>query len=158
MAGMGPAPKDPGSRRRRNASVALTRLPAEGRKGAPPAWPLPPLAGEKTSSARHKLELRIWRDLWATPMAVMWQRQRWVRDVAQYARGKSMAELGDLDREKEARLLGDRLGLTPMAMLRLRWEVVADELAERRGERTSAADTPAPPLYLAVDPDAAAGG
>jgi hypothetical protein len=32
----------------------------------------------------------------------------------------------------EVRQLEDRLGLTPMAMLRLRWEVVRDELAEAR--------------------------
>lgn len=40
MAGMGPAPKDPNKRARRNATVAMTMLPAEGRKGRAPKWPL----------------------------------------------------------------------------------------------------------------------
>jgi hypothetical protein len=42
MAGMGPAPKDPEKRARRNATIATTKLPGEGRKGAAPKWPLPP--------------------------------------------------------------------------------------------------------------------
>lgn len=40
MAGMGPAPKHPDQRARRNASVSMTRLPKSGRSGRAPAWPL----------------------------------------------------------------------------------------------------------------------
>lgn len=40
MAGVGPAPKDPSKRARTNATYAMTKLPAEGRKGRAPAWPL----------------------------------------------------------------------------------------------------------------------
>lgn len=40
MAGVGPAPKDPSKRARANATYAMTMLPAEGRKGRAPAWPL----------------------------------------------------------------------------------------------------------------------
>jgi hypothetical protein len=40
MAGQGPVPKDPAARVRRNAAPGLTRLPADGRKGAVPKWPL----------------------------------------------------------------------------------------------------------------------
>jgi hypothetical protein len=87
---------------------------------------------------QRKLEALLWRDLWRTPQAVQWERLGWTRDVAQYVRHKVLAELGDLDSAKEARQWSDRLGLTPLAMLRLRWYVVADELAERRQERTPA--------------------
>lgn len=38
----GPAPKNPDQRARRNATVAMTRLPAAGRSGKPPKWPLGP--------------------------------------------------------------------------------------------------------------------
>jgi hypothetical protein len=38
---------------------------------------------------------------------------------------------------KEARQLGDRLGLTPLALLRLRWEITEDEVGQRRQEQTS---------------------
>lgn len=169
MAGMGPAPKPEGARRRRNATVAMTPLPPEGRKGRPPKWPLlddvvltarrdlalrkadelelallePNLKGrakaaaeKKADSAREaaliltkqleaqqQLEGELWKDLWKTPQAVMWQQLQWTREVAQYVRWKSRAEAGDLDAAKEARQLADRLGLTPLAMLRLRWKV-----------------------------------
>jgi hypothetical protein len=176
MAGMGPPPKPDDQRRRRNATVALTRLPAEGRKGPAPKWPLIPdvvmsakrdLAAAKVEAlecdradgknverqldqARERLaildrqlaeqkalEASLWRDLWKLPQAMQWQRLGWTRDVAQYVRHKVLAELGDLDSAKEARQWSDRLGLTPLAMLRLRWEVVADEVGERREARAA---------------------
>lgn len=165
MAGMGPAPKSAERRARRNASLATTHLPAEGRKGAPPPWPLQPnlrltSALRSTIGRKGKLEakaemeptpeierqieiledriallqdqikasvlaeLRIWFELWRTPQAVMWERLGWTRDVAQYARWQALGEGGDLNPAKEARQLGDRLGLTPLALLRLRWEIL----------------------------------
>ena len=118
----GPAPKPADTRRRRNAPLANTlRLPPEGRQGPAPEWPL---AGEGPA---------IWPELWATPQAAAWERLGWVRVVARYAKVlldcESSLSVGLLG---EVRQLEDRLGLTPMAMLRLRWEVAADELAERR--------------------------
>ncbi len=200
----GPAPKPPEQRARRNATVAMTRLPAEGRSGPTPEWPLIPdvilttrheLAKAKAESleydlaeampsqrasierrldaAREKaaimaaqlreqkhLEDALWADLWRLPQAVQWDRLGWTRDVAQYVRHKVMAELGDMDGAKEARQWSDRLGLTPMAMLRLRWSVQPDETARKRAERSAAAAPPASPrqrLRL-VDPGAVAGG
>jgi hypothetical protein len=194
MAGMGPPPKNPAQRARRNPTVAMTELPAEGRRKRAPNWPLIPdvvlttrqrLAEDKAEALRwkvneledagkptgaverrldaaleaaaiataqlaeqRKLEALLWRDLWRTPQAVQWERLGWTRDVAQYVRHKVLAELGDLDSAKEARQWSDRLGLTPLAMLRLRWYVVADELAERRQERTPA--RPARPAAAAA--------
>jgi hypothetical protein len=172
MAGMGPAPKPADRRARRNATYATTALPAEGRAGPPPAWPLPTnvrlaaslesaeamramaeqeLAQEEPrvrlrelgriderirllrrqlrDSAR--LELAMWFELWRTPQAVMWERQRWTREVAQFCRLKVLAELGDLDAQKEARQVGDRIGITPLALRRLRWEVAEGTTAQQ---------------------------
>lgn len=197
MAGMGPAPKPDGQRRRRNATVAMTKLPAEGRTGPVPDWPLIPdvttkarrdLAAVKVErleddlaaaqdegnnpdrierrldAAREKLaileaqlaeqqalELRLWDDLWTLPQAVQWERLSWMRDVAQYVRHKVLAELGDLNSGKEARQYSDRLGLTPLAMLRLRWAVVTDEVGEQR-DKAPAARLKARRLRV-VDPD-----
>jgi hypothetical protein len=83
-----------------------------------------------------KRERAIWRELWRTPQAAAWVRlgAGAAGEVAQYARLKAQAELGDLDAGKEARMHADRLGLNPAAMLRLRWEVADDELAGRRGD------------------------
>lgn len=165
----------------------MTQLPAEGRQGEPPAWPLPPdvtsqakldrlneqiddasveaqgTGREAKNATRRLLGLReradvlsaelemaaeqetvLWAELWATPQAVAWERLRWTRDVAQYVRWKIRAEMGDLDASKEARLLSDRLGLNPLALLRLRWEIAEDEMAGQRSER-AARRSPAKP-------------
>lgn len=194
MAGMGPPPKPDDQRRRRNATVAMVRLPAEGRTKPAPRWPLIPdvvmaarrdLAAAKVENLefeleegkpveykldqakeklaildrqlaeQKKLEASVWKDLWKLPQAVQWERLGWLRDVAQYVRHKVLAELGDLDSAKEARQWSDRLGLSPMAMLRLRWEVVADEVGQKREEKKA----PAPPRrrLKVVDPGAVAG-
>jgi len=92
---------------------------------------------ERQLAEQRKLEAILWRDLWRTPQAVQWERLDWTRDVAQYVRHKTLAELGDLDAAKEARQWSDRLGLSPLALLRLRWEIVPDELAEARGVKTA---------------------
>lgn len=122
----GPAPKHPSERVRRHATVAMTQLPAEGREGEPPAWPL----SSKPSAAAAK----IWARVWGTPQAVAWERLGWTDVVARYCRvlveaEKPKAAVGVM---AEARQLEDRLGLSPMSMLRLRWEVVVDEVAEQR--------------------------
>lgn len=79
-------------------------------------------------------ELLLWRQLWATPQAAMWEQLAWSREVAQYVRWKVRGEMGDLDAAKEARQWSDRLGLNPLAMLRLRWEIERADDAENRGE------------------------
>ncbi len=133
MAGPGNTiPKPESQRRRRNAPMANTlKLPAEGRRGRAPSWPL-----EVDPS---DAEARLWTKLWHTPQAVAWERQGWTRTVARYVRVLIPAE-ERLDEKllPEARQLEDRLGLSPMAMLRLRWEVTADEVSEQRdGARAS---------------------
>ncbi|MGR3870973.1 hypothetical protein ACUXZZ_20565 [Streptomyces graminifolii] len=85
---------------------------------------------------QERVEGELWEQLWALPQAVEWERAGWVREVAQYVRWKARAEQGDLDASKEARQLGDRLGLTPLAMLRLRWAVADEESGGRRPART----------------------
>ena len=125
----GPAPKPDGQRRRRNAPMANTlKLPAEGRAGVAPEWP----AGLEPS-ARARV---VWDGLWSTPQAVAWERLGWTRVVARYAQMVATTErdLGEVEDPKvyasllrtqaalmpELRQLEDRLGLTPMSMLRLR--------------------------------------
>lgn len=104
----------------------IVKLPAEGRRGDLPAWPL---EGRQSAAER-----RVWVELWATPQAVMWERLGWLRVVARYARVLLEAEERDAApmARAEARQLEDKLGLTPKAMRLLLWEVVADEVAERR--------------------------
>ena len=128
----GPAPKhDPA---RRNPRVGPLKLPAEGRKGDPPPWPLP---GRPTAAERE-----AWAQLWRTPQAVAWERLGWARTVARYCRVMVEAEQRDAPAKAlaEARHFEDRLGLTPKAMRMLLWEIVTDELAERRQQGADTAD------------------
>ena len=117
---------------RRNARTGPFLLPAEGRAGDPPPWPLAP--------GMTAAERSTWFQLWATPHAVAWERLGWTRTVARYCRvliaaEKRGAAAGLL---AQAVALEDRLGLTPKAMRMLLWDVASDEVAERRLESTSA--------------------
>lgn len=88
-------------------------------------------------------EVALWDELWAMPVAVLWEESHAAREVAQYVRWKIRGEQGDLDAAKEARMLSDRLGLNPLALLRLRAEIEKVEDAEDRGKRRRATPPPA---------------
>jgi hypothetical protein len=92
-----------------------------------------------------RMERKLWAELWKTPQAAMWEQLAWSREVAQYVRFKIRGESGDLDAAKEARQWSDRLGLNPLAMLRLRWEIERTEDAEQRGRKRRGAPEPGKP-------------
>jgi hypothetical protein len=121
-----------------------TKLPAEGRQGEPPPWPLP---GRRTAS-----EMDAWVELWSTPQAVAWERlgAGCIREVARYCRLRTAAEKPAATAAQQAQVtaLADRLGLTPKAMRLLLWEVAADEVAE---QRQSSEGDDAPPRIRAVN-------
>ena len=130
-------PPDPSALRRDRKSDAATWvvLPAEGRKGDPPTFPL------SSPTARER---EWWIRLWATPQAVMWERNGQVYEVALYCRrltevekrGSSVA-LGTLVRQ-----MSEQLGLTIPGMHRLRWRISTNEVAEKREQRTETETTP----------------
>lgn len=138
---------------RRNARVGPLVLPAEGRKGKPPKWPL------DRSSEFDAAEQALWEELWATPQAVQWERLGWVRVVARYARVVLGAERLDKDCLSEARQLEDRLGLTPKSMRLLLWTIASDEVGEKRKAKPKVEDEVAMRRRLleAVKDGAAAG-
>lgn len=124
MAGRPPS-YDP---KRANARVGVVMLPAGGRQGPAPKWPL-------TRASRE--ESALWRELWASPQAIVWESQGWTRVVARYCRVASLAEASSIlakDAWSEARQLEDRLGLTPKAMRMLLWVITPDEVADRRAD------------------------
>lgn len=116
---------------RRNARTGPLKLPAEGRKGDTPAWPL---------GSPSEAESAAWDALWHTPHAVAWERLGWVRTVARYCRVMIEAEASGADgaTRSAAMQLEDRLGLTPKAMRMLLWEISSDEVAEQRHSGTGA--------------------
>lgn len=113
---------------RRNARVGPVKLPADGRPGDPPAWPL--VTGPTGD------EREAWRQLWATPQAVAWEQLGWTRTVARYCRLMVACEKPGAGAalHNAATAMEDRLGLTPKAMRLLLWQVAGDELGERRGQ------------------------
>lgn len=90
-------------------------------------------------------EVGLWELLWGTPQAVMWDEAHAHREVAQYVRWKVRAEQGDLKAAVEARQWSDRLGLNPLALLRLRVEIEQAAAAEERGRKRRETQRPAAP-------------
>lgn len=117
---------------RRNARVGPVMLPAAGRKGEAPAWPLP--------GGLNGAEREAWAQLWATPQAVAWEQLGWTRTVARYCRVMVAAEKPDATAAllAQAVALEDRLGLTPKSMRLLLWQIAVDEVAEKRQESKGA--------------------
>jgi len=118
MAGL--LPKDPSQRRRRNATNGFERLPAEGRQGPTPRWPF------KNPTAEQRAK---WAELWKLPQAVKWEQMHAEDTVALYV----IALLVYLDDPTETKLLGEvrqldaKLGVSPKAMLNIRWTIEAKD-------------------------------
>lgn len=89
-------------------------------------------------------EVALWSQLWAMPQADIWEESHALREVAQYVRWKIAAEQGDLKASTEARMLSDRLGLNPLALLKLRAEIEHLDEAEARGEQRRQTARPLP--------------
>lgn len=140
----GPAPKPESQRRRRNAVPGTIRLPAAGRTGNVPTWPLLGRAP------------RLWAELWRLPQAAAWEQLQMQRIVAKYVQDSHdvatlrtvMTKTGGPPPQYAAlksRLdkLEQDLGLTPIGMQKNRWEIAPDEVAQKREE--AAPDGPAEP-------------
>jgi hypothetical protein len=108
MAGSLPGRQKPAEQlRRRNAPEQWVALPAAGCKLPAPKWP----AGKPSPA-----EAALWKRLWALPVAAWWHDQRIEPDlVARYVglrfEKPALAVLSRMEAE---------LGLTPMALLRMR--------------------------------------
>lgn len=118
----GPPPDPTALRRdRKDDQAGWTTLPNEGRTGRVPAWPLP------TATRRER---EVWKLLWKTPQAVMWERHGQYHEVALYCRRLVESEapgtpvsLGVLVKQ-----LQESLGLSQPGLLRLRWRIATVEV------------------------------
>ena len=131
-------PPDPNAlkRDRQRDKDGWTTLPASGRTGPTPDWPLARADG-KAGTTPTRRESVVWRQIWRTPQAVAWERLGWHHDVALYVRLLVVGERGNISALTEMRQWSDRLGLNPAAMLRNRWRVSTDEVGQRRSDRPS---------------------
>ena len=125
----GPAP-DPQSAR--SDAAGWTLLPTAGRTGPTPVWPAP------TQTDR---EAELWVEMWATPQALIWERDGLRHYVAMFVRLLAEAEVekASAENRKTVRMMYADLYLTSDAMARARIKIAADEVTVKRDQ----APTPA---------------
>lgn len=125
----GPAP-DPNALRRERDQGEWVILPAAGRQGALPDWPL---------DAADPRELVVWERLWRSPQAIMWEKYGQDLEVAQYCRALVRFERprGSVQYGTLLRQIGDSLGLTTPGMRSHRWRIERDEPRELRATGTA---------------------
>ena len=119
----GPAPDPDALRRERDGGDWMT-LPAAGRAGEAPEWPL---------AGQTEREAELWAREWRRPQAVMWERFGQELEVALYVR--SVADAESREASVAARTLvrqqQEALGLSVPGLARNRWRI---EQAEERRE------------------------
>jgi len=111
-------PPDPNALRRNRPSdkAGGTLLPAEGRQGDAPAFPLQLMTPR---------EDELWADLWSRPQAVAWEALNQEYEVALFVRTLALVEQPEAktDLQRVVRGYLDSLGLSVQGMLRNRWKV-----------------------------------
>lgn len=129
----GPVP-DPDALRRSRPSdqASWTTLPAAGRAGPPPAWPL---------TRATKRELDRWAIEWAKPQAVMWEADHQADQVAQYVRAFVEAERrgAAVTLRTHVKQLEEILGLSLTGLARNRWRIGDTAAASTEGRKPAAA-------------------
>lgn len=122
----GPAP-DPMSVRQTEEWV---ELPAGGRPGDAPEWPLSDASGR---------ELVVWGRLWSKPQAVMWDAEGQHDVVALYVRRFCEAEErgSATNLSTLVRQMADSLGLTTPGRRANRWMIAAEDRPAEKPRRTS---------------------
>lgn len=139
-----------------NPEFNPTALPARGRGGNPPAFPLPKIVRHslvategkpmrvpdaKAGTEFRRRELAIWRAVWKTPQAVAWERDSWRwPTIAEFCRLKAIIEA---EPESNAALVArlreyrNEVGLSPDGLKMNGWAIAPDQLAAKRAERSS---------------------
>lgn len=127
-------PPDPNALRRDSESDGdWVLLPAEGRKGRAPTWPL------STPTTR---EDALWRQEWKRPQAIEWERQHQQLEVALYVRAVAEAEKAEASvaARNLVKQLMEALGISQPGLLRNRWKIVrASEAPASTGPRVTSA-------------------
>lgn len=147
----GPQP-DPRSGRSDRRGLRFNQIPAAGWAGSVPEFPLPRLLryrweidedgkrrevfDEELTQEFNDREIEVWLESWRTPQAAMWSTESWRwQVVAEYCRLKTVVETRpDANAALVAQLhrFRDQIGLTPAGLRENGWEIVKDELDERR--------------------------
>lgn len=141
----GPAPDPNALRRDRKSDQAgWTVLPSEGRTTPTPSWPAP------TQTDR---EAELWAEMWATPQALIWERDGLRHYVAMFVRLLAEAEVekASAENRKTVRMMYADLYLTSDSMARARIRIATDETAEKRQSKAPAKRSSARDRMRVVD-------
>lgn len=129
-------PPDPDALRRDRDASGWVELPAAGREGPAPAWPLSSPSGR---------ELELWESHWSKPQAILWEQSGLEFEVALYVRNLAMAEVpgSPANRSTLVKQLMEDLGLTEAGLRVNRCRIVDDSKpakVARPKSRSSARD------------------
>lgn len=131
-------PKNLFSGRTQASDLELVELPARGFRGYIPVFPLPKQDLAVDSERVYKRELALWKQIWRTPQAAVWSREKWRQlSVAQFVRLAVRVEEPTAKAADSGAMLRlqDHIGLTPTGMSLNGWVVAEDETAVRRAEK-----------------------
>lgn len=129
----GPPPDPNALRRDRKSDDAGWRvLPAGGREGDAPAWPL-------TESTKR--EDALWVAEWRRPQAIVWEENGQQVEVAMYVRALTEAEQVGASVASRTLLkqLQEALGVSLPGMLRLHWKIDTPAQASTSSRRSGGA-------------------
>jgi hypothetical protein len=140
----GPAPDPMALRRDSPTDKAWSVLPAEGRVGVAPVFPL---------ESESKLEAELWALLWLKPQAVMWERLGMSFQIAAYVRAflESVEPSANAGIKTAVLRMEGELGLSIPGMLSLRWKIAEDEVTAQRGAASKRPTVSARSRLAAVD-------
>ena len=115
---------DPLSIRAGREGGTVVHLPAAGRQGPTPKWPL------SRASAR---ESQLWKAEWARPQAVIWERDHLEHQVALYVRCLAVAEepKAPTDSRRLVKEMMNGLGITLDGLAGRGWVIGEDTEAPR---------------------------
>ena len=118
-------PPDPSSLRQQGEWIDL---PAEGRDGPTPSWPL---------EGQTSREAELWQREWWRPQAIMWERYGQELEVALYVRRLTQAEQPDspVNAGNLVRQMQEALGISMPGLQRHRWRIVDGDKAEEQRPR-----------------------
>lgn len=110
------SPPDPNALRRSRDAGDWVVLPAEGRSGPAPKWPL---------VGQSPREAELWEMYWRKPQAVLWERDGLAEVVALFVRqfGEAEQPRASAENRKTVRMMFADLYLTTDSLLRARLKI-----------------------------------
>lgn len=155
-------PQDPNSARSERRGVKVTALPAEGRRGEVPHFPLPrrvvrrwefedkhrfQVIDEEETELVAAREAELWAWAWSTPQACAWAlpSESWrLHTIAMWVRTYVLCEASEATAADKGSLhrFADQIGLTPAGLKENSWAIAQDEVGAKAADRRNDDEQP----------------